>query len=324
MGAGYDPAGWHVVVGMGSAGSRHLQILQDLGIRNRAVVRSHHGPTRRVTPPGVREFSDLQDALDLDPVAAVIATPTSMHVAQALQVLDRGVPVLVEKPLAESLAGATDLVRAARREQTILQVGYHLRHHPAMRWIRSVLADGALGGPMMLRASWGEYLPDWHPGEDYRVGYAARADQGGGPLLTLSHVVDYAIWLLGVPSDVVQRSWNLSGLELVVPDTSAVTLTHENGAVSLLEMDYWTRPPSHILELRCADGIVRWDVRGGHLSVRAVEGHGGGLPPLPGATSRNECFVLQMQDFLEAVRLGTAPDYEHELAVSGTLEGAAS
>lgn len=321
MGAGYDPAGWHVVVGMGSAGSRHLQILQDLGIRNRAVVRSHHGPTRRVTPPGVREFSDLQDALDLDPVAAVIATPTSMHVAQAQQVLERRVPVLVEKPLAETFVGATQLVRAARQEETILQVGYHLRHHPAMRWLRSVLADGALGGPMMLRASWGEYLPGWHPGEDYRVGYAARADLGGGPLLTLSHVVDYAIWLLGKPSEAVQRSWNVSPLELTVPDTSVVTLTHGSGAISLLEMDYWTRPASHVLELRCAMGTVLWDVGRGHLSVREAEEHGGLLPPLPGPTSRQECFVLQMQDFLQEVSLGTTPDYEHDLVVSAILDG---
>ncbi len=319
----YDRTGWHVVVGLGSAGARHLEILRELGIPNIAVVRSHAGPSSRPTPTGVREFRLLDEALSLGPVAVVIATPTSMHATQSVAALDAGASVLVEKPVATTFANTQQVVDAATRNARTVVAGYHLRAHPAYKWLADLAQSGSLGRPLVLQATWGEYLPDWHPGEDYRQGYAARADQGGGPLLTLSHVVDYTVAVLGSVTAAAALERNVSSLDLEVADAATVTFAHESGALSSIEVDFVTRPPAHRVELRFEQGSIQWDVLARTLTVETADGEGSGVcPPDISAFTRDDCFVEQMSSFLTGLESGTAPDLDHELAVARAVQSA--
>ncbi len=73
--------------------------------------------------------------------------------------------------------------------------------HPGLQKIEEWINQDKLGKIYSVQVDLGEYLPDWHPWEDYRQSYAARADQGGGVVLTLIHELDYLHWLFGKPKD---------------------------------------------------------------------------------------------------------------------------
>ena len=91
--------------------------------------------------------------------------------------------------------------RPAEAQRQVM-VGYNLRFHPGLVRLKSWCSSRPLGGSSACAPTVGEYLPDWHPWEDYRHGYSARRDLGGGAVLTLSHELDAVCWLLGAPSHV--------------------------------------------------------------------------------------------------------------------------
>ena len=84
--------------------------------------------------------------------------------------------------------------------------------------------ERAIGRVVAARIAVGEYLPGWHPYEDYRTSYAARRDLGGGVILTLIHELDYAYWLFGAPRRLFAVGGHLSDLELDVEDTASILM----------------------------------------------------------------------------------------------------
>ena len=134
------------VIGAGAFGSNHLRVLRELSnapeppVRLAAIVEAD--PARATTlqseVPGVRIFRDLDACLrarsagELDLEAASVCVPTSAHAAIAGTLLESGIDVLVEKPIAASLAEADQLIALAARHQRILQVGHLERFNPAV------------------------------------------------------------------------------------------------------------------------------------------------------------------------------------------------
>ena len=128
-----------------------------------------------------------------------------------------------------------------------------------------------LGKVISVRAHWGEYLPNWHPWEDYKQGYAARTDLGGGVVLTLSHPLDYLRWLLG-DVDTLWAYIGNQGLGMPVEDTAEIGLRFHSGVLGSLHLDYVQRPPTHILELVGTHGTIYWDNADGIARLARVGG----------------------------------------------------
>src|SRR3984893_12326971 len=103
-------------------------------------------------------------------------------------------------------------------------VAYNLRWHPGLIRQRELVHQDAVGRIVAVRAEVGEYLPDWHPGEDYRRGYSARSDLGGGAVLTMSHELDAVCWLLGAPSGVPGMAVHATSLEVDTDDVANLLL----------------------------------------------------------------------------------------------------
>lgn len=101
--------------------------------------------------------------------------------------------------------------------------GFHFRFHPVLQQISALGRVRESWASRFATAHWGEYLPDWHPWEDYRQSYAARADLGGGAVLTLSHPLDYLRWLAG-EVDSVSAQMGSRPLELEVEDYAEINL----------------------------------------------------------------------------------------------------
>ncbi len=97
----------------------------------------------------------------------------------ALPAAAAGAHLLIEKPIAPTLEEIPALAAALEANEKQVLVGFHFRQHPVLKQIKSILDSGELGRVYSAHAHW-EYLPAWHPWEDYRRSYAARKDLGGG------------------------------------------------------------------------------------------------------------------------------------------------
>lgn len=203
---------------------------------------------------------DLEKALkEFRPEVVLVTNPTSHHLDVAIPAARSGCHLFIEKPVSISLDRIAELESALAAGGGKVLIGFHLRYSPGLNYAKSLLEDGTIGKPILARVYWGEYLPDWHPWEDYRDSYSARLDLGGGVVLTLSHPFDYLRWLLGEVNEIWGTTGKSGTLELEVEDHASAILALENGTLASLQLDYLARPPSHYLEVSGSQGSLRWD-----------------------------------------------------------------
>ena len=293
----------YLIAGLGSIGRRHLRNLLALGEQDIILYRTHQStlPDEDLTPFPTE--TNLEAALGHHPNAVIVANPTALHLQVAIPAAEAGCHILLEKPISHSLEGLEELEKALQRGGGRTLVGFQFRFHPTLRKAAELLQAGRIGKPLSARAHWGEYLPGFHPWEDYRLSYAARDDLGGGVILTLCHPLDYLGWLLGEAEALWAFSGKLSGLEISVEDTAEIGLQFKSGALGSLHLDYTQRPATHTLEIVGEKGTLRWDNSNGKLSVYRVESEPAVwedfLPPQ--GFERNHLFLAELRHFIALV-----------------------
>lgn len=295
-----------LICGLGSIGRRHLRNLLALGERDILLYRTHQSTLAEDELAGFPVEKTLEAALAHRPEAVIIANPTALHLETAVPAAEAGCHLLLEKPISHSLEGVADLQAALQRGGGQAVVGYQFRFHPGLHLAAGLLAEGVIGRPLSFRAHWGEYLPAWHPWEDYRQSYSARSDLGGGVVLTLSHTLDYLPWLLGRVQDV----WAFTGreaLQLEVEDTAEIGIRLASGAFGSVHVNYNQRPPAHTLEIVGDEGTLRWDNADGSLHAFTVGSGSWEVFPPPAGFERNSMFSDLMRHFISVARGESLP-----------------
>jgi predicted dehydrogenase len=297
-----------LIAGLGSIGRRHLRNLLALGETDIVLFRTHRSSLPDDELDGFPVETDLEAALEKHrPQAAIIANPTALHLEAAIPAARAGCHLLLEKPVSHSLEGLDELEAALREGGGQALVGYQFRYHPGLIKAAKLLRDGAIGRPLAVSCLWGEYLPDWHPWEDYRRSYSARAELGGGVILTLSHTFDYLAWLLGPVQAVWAFAGSLSDLELNVEDTAEIGLQFAKGALGSVQLNYHRRPPAHRFEISGTEGVMAWDNQDGALHMQAAGKNTWQEYQPPAGFQRNDLFQAQMSHFLEVARMEGEP-----------------
>lgn len=297
-----------LIAGLGSVGRRHLRNLVALGEKDFVLLR-----TLRATLPddelsGYPVETNLQEALDKHhPDAVIVATPTALHLDIAIPAAESGCAILIEKPVSHSMERIDQLQAAVRKSGSKILVGFQFRFHPGLLRSRQLVSDGELGRVISAHVHFGEYLPAWHPWEDYRKGYAARADMGGGVVLTQCHSLDYLPWLVGRVESVWGFTGKLSDLEVDVEDTAKIGLRFTGGMLASLHLDYNQRPPRHQFEIIGTKGSLRWDLVDGATRIYRAEKKDWDVYPLPAGWERNAMFIDQMKHFIAVVNGETEP-----------------
>jgi predicted dehydrogenase len=296
-----------LVVGLGSIGVRHLNNLYALGVHELAIVRSRNlVPFHKIVPKDISVFHDLDLALSQKFDLVVIANPTSLHLETLIRALESGSHVYVEKPIAHEEHRLPELIPYVAANGPKVLVGCQLRMHPGLRKIEEWIGENKLGQIYSVQVDLGEYLPGWHPWEDYRQSYAARADQGGGVILTLIHELDYIHWLFGKPKEVYAIGGHRTPLEITVEDTALAMFETELGICVQLRMDYWRKPTVRHMNIVAEKGIVDWDYPD-HRTTLKKEGKTVDEIELPPTWDRNELFLAMMKEFIEVISTGGSP-----------------
>jgi predicted dehydrogenase len=258
------------------------------------------------TPPGVRAATDAESVLaDPDVDAVVIATPPAATAGLVRAALEAGKYVLAEKPLGLSVAEAAE-VRDAPGAGERLQIGLTYRHHPAVERLRELIADGALGRPLLVQAAICDEPAD--PERDPR-GYARRLRslERIPPMVSDGvHACDRLNYLLGAaPVDV--SGWSLrTDPAFATANVNGGILTYADGTVARLEVVWLTPvlPPSQFI-VTGPLGKATLDPPTFGLTVELADGRTETLDP-PGDKTE-VCFALQLERFVDHCLAGTPP-----------------
>ena len=231
------------VVGAGLIGSRHVRLVHRRPECSLVGI-CDPDPGRR---PVAEEFDvpfyrDLSALLEeQQPEGAIVATPNGTHLAVAEVCAGKGVALLIEKPIADTLPAARRIVEVAAAAGCRVLVGHHRRHNPLIGEARSLVQGGALGRLIAASMMWTLLKPT----EYFQVGWRSRRPQGGPILINLIHELDILRYLCGEIRQVYAQSASQArGLE--VEDTLSITLSFDSGALgSIIASDATPSPWSY-------------------------------------------------------------------------------
>ena len=218
-----------LVIGYGSIGRRHADILNEMDKISEVVVLSSQSNLPFKTIKSTEEIPGL------DPDYLVVTSNTALHHEQLVFVDNnlQGRKILMEKPL-------FDVFHDLEIRNNQVFVGYNLRFHPLIQLIKEKITDKKLWN---IQIFCGSYLPDWRPDRDYQVTSSAKKETGGGVLLDLSHELDYVQWLTGEIDIINTVNEKVSDFKIDTDDILVLSGKSESGAYVHITLNYFTRKP---------------------------------------------------------------------------------
>ncbi|HEY7950690.1 MAG TPA: Gfo/Idh/MocA family oxidoreductase [Solirubrobacterales bacterium] len=247
-----------LVVGLGSIGATHARVLEALGATVEAV-------SRRESAEGTTTHASIEAALAGDGFDyCVVASATSDHAADVKALAEAGFAgtLLVEKPVA---VRSGEFPAEASFER--VGVGYNLRFHPAVGWLREQL-EGQSALVVDLAAQ--SFLPDWRPGRDHRETASGSRARGGGVLRDLSHEIDLMLWLFGEPRQAMALGGNLGDLGIDAETAACAVLGLERAPLATLRLSYLDRLPERRVRVTTASDTLEADLLSGECRTSSA------------------------------------------------------
>jgi predicted dehydrogenase len=219
------------LVGAGLIGRTHVETIRGTpGFRLAGIVDpAPQGAemARSLDVPLHASIEDLVASRGADGV--IVATPTDLHVPISVGLLEAGLPVLLEKPIAETVDKAMTVLDVEARTGVPLLVGHHRRHNPIVRAARKAISEGAIGELVTASVLCTLYKPDGY----FEIAWHRRPAVGGPLLINLIHEIDLMRHLFGDVASVSAISSN-AVRRLDVEDTAAAILRFANGGMATM------------------------------------------------------------------------------------------
>ena len=292
------------IVGCGAVANAHLPVVAESSrsevtvLVDRALDRAQEMADANGVEHAVANYNDIVGRAD----AAIIALPHHLHAAAAIDLLRKGVHVLVEKPMGMTTDECDRMIRTADENKSILTVGLVSRWLGVARYVKELIDRGVIGYVKRFDVREGT-IYDWPVASDFMF----RREMGGGVLAdTGAHVLDLLLWWLGDYASVEYSDDAAGGVEA----DCELRLSMKGGAKGIVQLSR-TRELRNtwILEgergtlevTRRFDADFRWTIRGVGVDLA------GGFKKAGAAEDPFECFRLQWADFEDAIETGRAP-----------------
>ena len=291
-----------LIIGCGSTGQRHLRNLKIITTGEIIAYRTRKKEVKKLENKyHIQTYSNLEEALNQKPDAVLVTNPTSLHIQSALTAAKHGCHLFIEKPLSHTLDGIDELIGIVHKKNLVVLVGCNLRFHPCLQFIKKLLNEKRIGKVVSARVQMGQYLPDWHPWEDYRTMYSAQQSLGGGIILDAIHDLDYISWLLGDVTQVFSFSDKLSNLDIDTEDVAEILLRFKSGTIVEVHLDYVQRYPSRSCEIIGDEGSIILDINKGTVKVYTAEKKKWELFEQPNNYDINQTYLDEMVHFINCI-----------------------
>jgi len=243
-----------LVVGLGSMGKRRIRNLKQL---NQEEIMGFDVKVERCSESeskyGIKTYNDIQNALAEKPDAMIISTPPDLHMKYAKIAIDEGIHFFTEASVVQD--EMKEVIDKLKNSKIIGLPSCTMRYHPITLKVHDFLKNNFIGKPLAFLYHSGQYLPDWHPWEDYRKFYASKRKTGA-----CREIVPFElVWLLDIFGDlesVMASKSKISNLEADIDDIYNVLLNFKNGIQGTLTVDVIARFPYRQLKILGEEGVI--------------------------------------------------------------------
>ncbi|MCV0393565.1 MAG: Gfo/Idh/MocA family oxidoreductase [Nitrosopumilus sp.] len=246
-----------LIVGLGSMGKRRIRNMQYLRQEEIIGFDPREDRCKEVLEKyGVRSFQDINQALKEKPNAMIISTPPDLHMAYAKIAIKNNIHFFTEASVVQD--DMLEVIKMLEKNDIVGLPSCTMRYHPIVKMIKTILEKNIIGKPLSFLYHSGQYLPDWHPWEDYRKFYVAKKETGA-----CREIVPFElIWLtdlFGKIKTVSGHKSKVSHLEVDIDDIYNILLEFENGMESTLTVDVIARFPFRQLKILGEKGVILAD-----------------------------------------------------------------
>lgn len=294
-----------LILGCGSIGTRHAKNLKSIGVKE--IILCDKSKSRLQSLANIIDtdllYTDYKQAVkeNKDVSAAVICTPTSYHVEQALYFAKNKINLFIEKPLSHNLDKVKSLQKLVDSNRLVVMIGHSYMFEFGFLKLKSLLEKKTIGQIYFVTYLQGQFLPDWHPKSDYRVEYTARKNLGGGALLTLTSHSFYLIeWLFGrvksIRGNVVTR---VGKLDVDVDDSVFLLMTTDKNIIVQSQNNFIVPIHNHKIIVEGEKGRLEYDFVEKKIAILLRNKKNKLLDVDKGP---NERFVKEMKYFLSNVK----------------------
>ena len=306
-----------LVIGYGSIGKRHAANALALG--HEVVLLRHAAGSGN--DRGLKEYASYDGvwAKEARIDGAIICSPTSQHLRDALVMGRKKIPFLLEKPPVMDLKAAGEF----EKKLTALKfkrwdVAYNLRYYPVLRFIKEHLPK--MGKIYCVRAYADYYLPHWRKGVDYRKTISASKALGGGVHRELVHEIDYVLWFLGMPEKVFGHVHRVSALEIDTEDMCSAILAYKNGTAVELHLGYLSQRLVRGCQIIAENGTLDWDMNSKKVSYQGKNDHENrDVFRLPDNYEFNQTYLDELEHFINMIK-GRKPAMVSMQEAVGTMK----
>jgi 1,5-anhydro-D-fructose reductase (1,5-anhydro-D-mannitol-forming) len=249
-----EPLAW-LVIGIGDIARKRVIPAILAEPRSTLYAAVTRDPRKAAAYPGIRVWTELDDALLSSAIDAVyVASPVALHAPATIACLRAGKHVLCEKPVAMKYSEAQSMVAAARESRRLFGVAYYRRLYPKLIRAKQLIAEGAIGQPVVAGAN----CHGWLNNQD-RGWLLDPAMAGGGPLYdTASHRIDAINFLFGRP---LKATGLLSNVvhSVAVEDSATALIDYANGARGIVDVRWNSRLARDQFRVIGTDGEIDLD-----------------------------------------------------------------
>ncbi len=287
------------VVGAGIMGTNHARVARRLpAFELVAVVDPDETRASAVAGAGVQSCASIDGIVGgID--AAVIAVPTKFHVETAVELARRGVHLLVEKPLAPSVAEAQQIIDAAAAAGVVLTVGHIERFNAAVVELPRLLDD-----PIHIEAS--------------RISPYSPRIADGVIFDLMIHDIDIVCSLAGAGAEVTKVSGVARAMRSATEDIASVTMQFSTGLTAAFNTSRLGQQKIRTIEITQTESTVQADLVRQDVTVHRMTHHEylsdqgtryrqSSVVEIPFLESRGEPLALELEHFGECIRSGAAP-----------------
>jgi predicted dehydrogenase len=234
-----------LIVGLGSMGKRRIRLLKGL-YPDAEILGVDTNPRRRrqVEEMGCKTFENIARAAEKQPDAAFVCTAPLAHYKIIMELLSYGINTFTELNLVSD--GYGEMMEKAKEKNAVLFLSSTMLYRGEIQYMAKRVKDFKKDVSYIYHI--GQYLPDWHPWEDYRDFFVSNKRTNGCREL-FAIELPWIIDTFGKITDVYSVADKMTGLQLDFPDRFFTTITHENGTRGVLAIDLVCPKPVRNLEI---------------------------------------------------------------------------
>jgi len=246
-----------LVVGLGSMGKRRIRNLKQLSQNDIIGFDTKEDRCKESQSKySIQTFTDISSALKEKPNAMIISTPPDLHMKYAKIAIENKLHFFTEASVVQE--EMNEIIQLLKISDIVGLPSCTMRYHPIVLQVNELINSNKIGKPLAFLHHFGQYLPDWHPWEDYRKFYVSKRETGA-----CREIVPFElVWLIstfGEIASLIATKTKVSNLDMDIDDIYNILLEFKNGMQGNLTVDVIARFPFRQLKILGENGVITAD-----------------------------------------------------------------